>query len=62
MFGFSFFIAWVLKTLILRYGGPTLYRRARPVFMGLILGDTINGAIWIIVGFITKHGYPLLPL
>lgn len=62
VFGFSFFIAWVLKTLILRYGGPTLYRRARPVFMGLILGDTINGAIWIIVGFFTKQGYPLLPL
>ncbi len=62
MMWLSFLVAWILKTLILRYGGPTLYRRARPVFMGLILGDTFNAGVWIIVGLITKHGYSILPL
>jgi hypothetical protein len=32
---FSVFIAWLLKAMILRYGGPRLYLRLRPFFLGL---------------------------
>ena len=41
-----FFIAWVAKSVILRYGGYTLYRRALPFFLGLILGDYIVPTLW----------------
>ncbi len=34
----SVFLAWLLKTLILRLGGVGLYRACRPFFIGLILG------------------------
>lgn len=39
-----FFLAWLIKSLVLRIGGMRLYRRAIPFFLGLILGDFICGA------------------
>ncbi len=44
------FIAWLLKFVILRYGGVSLYRRAIPFFLGLILGDYTMGSLWAIIG------------
>ena len=44
------FVAWLLKSLILRYGGIKVYRQALPFFLGLILGDFVSGAAWSIVG------------
>ena len=48
-FAFNAFLAWLFKGLILRYGGVALYRRIRPFFLGLILGQfTIYGVFWIL--------------
>lgn len=33
------FVTWLIKTLILRYGGLEWYRKARPFFFGLIFGE-----------------------
>ena len=38
-FWFTFFISWVLKTIILKSSGVKGYQRAIPFFFGLILGD-----------------------
>ncbi len=46
------FVAWLLKTLIMRYGGRDLYRKYLPFFLGLILGDFVTGSIWSIIGTI----------
>ena len=43
-------IAWLLKFLIVRYGGVKMYRAAIPFFLGLILGDYTMGSLWAIVG------------
>lgn len=43
-------IAWLLKFLIIRYGGVKLYRLAIPFFLGLILGDYSAGSMWAIIG------------
>lgn len=51
-FWLDMFIAWLAKTLILRYGGMTLYRKALPFFLGLILGDFVVGSAWSIAGTI----------
>jgi hypothetical protein len=37
------FMAWLLKTFILRYGGLSGYRRALPLFMGLVIGEFTAG-------------------
>ena len=43
---FSVFVAWLIKTLVVRYGGPKLYMRTRPFFLGLILGQFVASGIW----------------
>jgi len=35
---FTFFMAWLIQTLILRIGGVQLYRRAQPLFLGIMVG------------------------
>ena len=46
------FIAWVIKLVLLRYGGLKLYRRALPFFLGVILGECVLGSFWTIWGII----------
>jgi hypothetical protein len=49
----TFFVAWVLKLVILRYGGLKLYRKAVPFFIGMILGDYVFGGLWTAFSVIT---------
>jgi hypothetical protein len=51
-FQFCFFIAWLIKWVIMRYGGRTTYNRAIDYFCGLILGDYAMGCLWGIIGII----------
>jgi len=46
---FSVFLAWVLKTRVLKYGGPKLYMKLRPLFLGLLLGQYTGAAMWMII-------------
>lgn len=50
---FPFFISWIIKWALLKYGGIRSYRKAFPLFMGFILGDFIVGSIWGIIGLLT---------
>jgi hypothetical protein len=50
---FSVLLAWVFKTRVLKYGGPKLYIKLRPVFLGLILGQYSGAAFWIIIDAVT---------
>jgi hypothetical protein len=44
---FSIFLGWLFKKLILKYGGIMLYRRLRPCFLGMILGQIVAGGMWM---------------
>jgi len=44
------FIAWLIKSCVLRYGGIKLYRQSLPFFLGLILGDYVTGSVWSLIG------------
>ena len=50
---FSVFIAWVIKAVILKYGGIGIFRKLRPLFLGLILGGFATAGIWLIIDFFT---------
>ena len=39
------FVSWLIKVLLLRYGGLRAYRRALPFFLGLVLGEFAAGFV-----------------
>ncbi len=43
---------WAIKRVLLRYGGGTAYRRARPFFLGLVLGEFSMASLWSLVTII----------
>jgi hypothetical protein len=45
-------IAWMIKMLLLRYGGLRAYRNSLPFFLGVIMGECVLGSLWMIVGII----------
>jgi hypothetical protein len=49
---FSVLVSFIIKQRLLSYGGVKAYRKALPIFMGLILGDFIAGGLWQIIGWI----------
>ena len=49
-------IAWIIKAVLLRYGGGIqTYRKSLPFFYGLILGQFIPGSLLNIWGIVTKN-------
>jgi uncharacterized protein DUF6785/uncharacterized protein DUF6784 len=46
------FFAWVIKLVVLRYGGLRVYRMLMPFFLGLILGQTLVGCAWSLYGIL----------
>lgn len=50
---FSIFISWSVKTILLKVGGIRLYRKAYPLFLGLILGEFMVGGVWVLIRLIT---------
>lgn len=50
---FSIMVGWFIKVFILKAGGMKAFNRARPFFLGMILGEFLVGGIWIIIDGIT---------
>ncbi len=61
MLWFSIFLGWMFKSLVQRYGGMRGYLAGLPLFLGLILGDVVNAVVWIILGYLTRVGYQIMP-
>ena len=38
---FAIFLAWLIKVILLRVGGVSLYKRTQPIFIGLLAGYTL---------------------
>jgi hypothetical protein len=61
VFWFSAFLAWGVKSLILRYGGMKLYRQARPLFLGFILGEFASALLWTLANAMLNTPVPTFP-
>ncbi len=42
-------LGWLLKTLIVRYGGSRMYTASKPFFLGLIFGELIATMFWFLL-------------
>jgi len=58
---FSFFWGWLLKYLILKAFGFRGYRQFRPLFLGMVIGETLIAGFWVIVGLLTRVPYQIMP-
>jgi len=50
--GVSYFIGWLVKALVSKYGGSHAYNRLKPVMMGLIAGEVLGALFPSLIGAI----------
>ena len=63
-YGFSIFLVWLFKSLTLRFGGVSLYRRSLPFWYGIVVGylvgvgaSSVVDAIWFPAAGHWVHGW-----
>ncbi len=61
VFWFPCLVAWVLKSLVMRYGGMRAYVRMRPFFLGMVLGEFFMAVTWTVVSWATGAPAPAFP-
>ncbi len=49
---FSFFLAWLIKVAVTRYGGARLYEQLKPLMVGIIAGSVLGALLPMLVGAI----------
>ncbi|HET6385789.1 MAG TPA: DUF6785 family protein [Armatimonadota bacterium] len=54
-------VAWVLKTLVIRYGGMRLFVRVRPFFLGLVFGEFTAAVFWTLLAAALHVPAPAFP-
>ena len=55
VFWFPFFIAWLIKSGVMRFGGLELFRRLSPFMLGLILGEFSLAVFWALLTIVSKN-------
>jgi len=60
---FSVMLGWLAKVLILRFGGAKLFNEARPLFIGMIFGESLAAAVWMVINLVLAYtGHDYLPV
>ena len=47
---FGFFLGWVAKMVVVKYGGKKTFESTRPIFIGLIMGELMAIFLWTLAG------------
>ena len=58
VFWFPCLIAWICKSVSLRYGGMSFYTKARPFFLGLVLGEFSMAVFYAVLNLFWKINVP----
>ncbi len=45
----SIFLGWLCKLLIVKYGGATAFQKAKPIFIGLVVGEALAAGLWALI-------------
>jgi hypothetical protein len=61
VYWFAIFLAWLLKSIIVHYGGLAGFTRARPFFMGLICGEMTIAVVLTLLDAIWRLPAPVIP-
>jgi hypothetical protein len=61
VFWFPVLVAWLIKSVLIRYFGMHAYMRLRPFFLGLILGEFFMAVLWASLGCIWRVKAPFFP-
>jgi hypothetical protein len=61
VFWFPIFVAWLVKSLILRYAGVRAFHRFAPFFVGLIYGEFFMAVVWALHSLLTRKPAPFFP-
>ncbi|MCL1909742.1 MAG: hypothetical protein FWG05_02270 [Kiritimatiellaeota bacterium] len=48
---YSFLCGWFVKIIIVRFGGGTVYRRLKPLFVGIIAGELFMVGVSVLLNF-----------
>jgi len=48
----SVFVAWLVKKLIVKYGGMNTFKQAKPLFLGLVVGAVVAVFAWNMTDFV----------
>lgn len=51
----GFFVAWLIKVLVLRFAGHEIVKKIRPLFIGLVIGSAGVEAIFAVIGLIIGY-------
>ena len=51
---FSFVLAWLAKSVVLRYGGVGTYQRLKPAALGLIAGEAAIGGAFLVASLVLR--------
>ena len=51
---FSVFIAWMIKAIVMKYGGIRVYNNTKNFFLGMVLGSFVTAGLWAVIGFLTN--------
>jgi hypothetical protein len=49
------FVAWFLKSLVIRYGGLRLYQKTVPLAIGVIVGNQVTDTIWPLAMWLARR-------
>lgn len=50
LMAFSVLVGWLVKRLVMQYGGARAYQRLKPLMIGLVAGEVLSAAVPLIVG------------
>ena len=61
VFWFPFFVAWIIKASVLKFGGIDTYRRLAPFMLGMILGEFSSAVFWSLGNIFRDWSAPSFP-